>query len=105
VCGRTSPAHVSPSGTLPPKTPGRGVARILEGFVSGVSVPGILPPIAFRDVGSCVLTEARRRAADIARVEAQLRADAAWQYSETFSRIYDETLSELLAEQQPSDAA
>ena len=63
--------------------------------------------MAFRDVGSCVLTEARRRAADNARVEAQLRADAAWQYpySETFSRIYDETLSALLAEQQPSDAA
>jgi hypothetical protein len=43
-----------------------------------------------------------RRAADAARAEATLRADAAWQrtYSETFARVYDETLAELLAEQE-----
>jgi hypothetical protein len=49
------------------------------------------------------LAEARRRAADTARDEATLRADAAWQrvYSETtFSRVYDETLAALLAEQE-----
>jgi hypothetical protein len=52
-------------------------------------------------------TEARRRAADIARAEATLRADAAWRdaHTETFARIYDETLAELLAEQQVSEAA
>jgi hypothetical protein len=46
------------------------------------------------------LNEARRRAADTARAEATLRADAAWQniYSDTFSRVYDATLAELLAE-------
>jgi len=53
------------------------------------------------------LAEARRRATDIARAEATLRADAAWQctYSETFARVYDETLAELLAEQQAPEAA
>ena len=53
------------------------------------------------------LAEARRRAADIARAEATLRADAAWRctYSETFARVLDETLAELLAEQQVSGAA
>jgi hypothetical protein len=42
------------------------------------------------------LTEVRHRA-----------ADAAWQrvYSETFSRVYDETLAALLAEQEPEAAA
>jgi hypothetical protein len=51
--------------------------------------------------------EARRRAADIARAEALLRADVAWRraYSEEFSRIYDQTLAELLAEQKPEAAA
>jgi hypothetical protein len=50
---------------------------------------------------------ARRQATDIAHAEATLRADAAWQqhYSETFSRVYDETLAELLAEQQASGEA
>ena len=45
------------------------------------------------------LAEARRRAADIARAEATLRADAAWRqtYSETFARVFDEELAELLA--------
>ena len=54
------------------------------------------------------LAEARRRAADIARAEATLRADAAWRqrrYSAEFSRIYDETLAELLAEQETEAAA
>jgi hypothetical protein len=53
------------------------------------------------------LTEARRRAADIARETATLRADAAWKnaYSATFQQVYDETLAELLAEQQASEAA
>ena len=47
------------------------------------------------------LAEARRLAADTARAEGILRADAAWQrvYNETFSRIYDDTLAELLTEQ------
>jgi hypothetical protein len=51
--------------------------------------------------------EARRRAVDIARAEATLRADAVWQqaYCETFARVFDETLAELLAERQASDAA
>jgi hypothetical protein len=51
--------------------------------------------------------EARRRATDIAREEATLRADAAWQhvYSQTFSRVYDETLAELLAERETGAAA
>lgn len=51
----------------------------------------------------CYLAEARRRTADTPRVEATLRADAAWQrvYSETFSR----TLTELLAGQQAPGAA
>jgi hypothetical protein len=54
---------------------------------------------------TCQLTEARRRAADIA--QASLRADAAWQqvYGETFSRVYDQTLAELLAERPTSEAA
>ena len=45
------------------------------------------------------LAEARRQAADIARAEATLRADAAWRqtYSETFARVFDEELAELLA--------
>ena len=53
------------------------------------------------------LAEARRQAVDIARAEATLRADAAWRYtySETFSRVFNETLAELLAEQQVSGAA
>jgi hypothetical protein len=53
------------------------------------------------------LLGARRRAADIARAEATLRAEAAWRdtYSETFARVFDETLAELLAEQQASEAA
>jgi hypothetical protein len=53
------------------------------------------------------LLEARRRAADIARAEATLRAEAAWRdtYSETYARVFKETLAELLAEQQPSEAA
>jgi hypothetical protein len=50
--------------------------------------------------------KARRRATDIARTEAQLRADAAWQqaYSTTFSRVYDQTLMERLAEQETGAA-
>jgi hypothetical protein len=53
------------------------------------------------------LLEARRRAADIARESATLRADAAWKnaYSATFQQVYDETLAELLAEQQAWEAA
>jgi hypothetical protein len=53
------------------------------------------------------LSEMRRRATDIARAEATLRADAAWEraYSETFARVYDETLTELLAAQQVQEAA
>jgi hypothetical protein len=53
------------------------------------------------------LAEAHRRAADIARAEALLRADAAWQqtYSETFSKVYYETLVELLAERRKDAAA
>jgi hypothetical protein len=49
------------------------------------------------------LAEARRRAADTARAEATLRADAAWKdvYSNTFSRVFDDTLAELLADQKP----
>jgi hypothetical protein len=45
-------------------------------------------------------TEARQRATDIARAEATIRADMAWRrvYSEEFSRVYDETLAELLAQ-------
>jgi hypothetical protein len=47
-----------------------------------------------------LLTNARRRAAEIARAEATLRADAAWRsvYSETFLQAYDQTLAELLAD-------
>jgi hypothetical protein len=50
--------------------------------------------------------EARRRAADIARAEAVLRADAAWRdvYDATFARVYAEALAELLAERR-KDAA
>jgi hypothetical protein len=53
------------------------------------------------------LTKARRPAADTAREEARLRADAAWQhvYSETFSRVCDTTLAELLADQGKDAAA
>ena len=53
------------------------------------------------------LTDARRRAADAARAEPTLQTDAAWEraYSETFSRVYDETLRELLAEQRKGTAA
>ena len=53
------------------------------------------------------LAEARRRAADIARETATLRADAAWKntYSATFQQVYDETLAELLAEQETGAAA
>jgi hypothetical protein len=53
------------------------------------------------------LAELRRLAADIARAEATLRADAAWQdiYRETFSRIYAEAMAELLAEQASEAAA
>ena len=51
--------------------------------------------------------EARQRASDIARAETVLRADAAWRdvYSETFSRIYAETLAELISDQKPEAAA
>jgi hypothetical protein len=57
--------------------------------------------MAANDNTSISLAEARRRAGDTARAEATLRADATWQnvYIETFSRIYDETLVELLADQ------
>jgi hypothetical protein len=60
-----------------------------------------------RDPDRLNLTEARRRAADIARETATLRADAARKnaYSATFQQVYDETLAELLAEQQASEAA
>jgi DNA-binding IscR family transcriptional regulator len=62
-------------------------------------VRGTPDKVASIDCGD-FFAEARRRA------EAQLHADAVWQraYSETFSRIYDETLAELLA-QQTSDVA
>jgi hypothetical protein len=52
------------------------------------------------------LLEARQRAVDIARAEATLRADAAWRdtYSETYARVFEETVAELLAEQ-ASEAA
>jgi hypothetical protein len=47
------------------------------------------------------LAEVRRRATDAARAEATLRADAGWQdtYRETFAQVYDQTMTELLAEQ------
>ena len=52
------------------------------------------------------LAEARRHAADIARAEATLRADAAADYLlGSISRVLDETLAELLAGQQVSGAA
>jgi hypothetical protein len=53
------------------------------------------------------IAEARRSAADTARAEATLRADVAWRrvYSEEFSRVYDETLTDLLAEQGKDAAA
>jgi hypothetical protein len=45
------------------------------------------------------LADVRRRATDIARDEAVLRADVEWVrvYAEEYSRVYDETLAELLA--------
>jgi hypothetical protein len=53
------------------------------------------------------LLEARRRAADIARESATLRADAAWEntYSATFQQVYDATLAQLLTEQETGAAA
>jgi hypothetical protein len=45
--------------------------------------------------------------AEIARAEATIRVDAAWRrvYSEEFSRVYDEELTELLAGHDPDAAA
>ena len=53
------------------------------------------------------LAEARRQAVDTARAEATIRADAAWRqtYSETFARVFDKELAQLIAEQEVSEAA
>jgi hypothetical protein len=66
-----------------------------------IRVP-LVRPMRTSSTPELFFAEARRQATDIARAEATLRADAAWQlvYSETFSRVYDETLAELLADQQ-----
>jgi hypothetical protein len=50
--------------------------------------------------------DARRCAADTARAEAVIRADAAWRdtYDRTFARIYTETLVDLLDDQKAWDA-
>jgi hypothetical protein len=42
--------------------------------------------------------EARRIAVDVAREAATIRADAAWErtYSDTFDRVYNQILAELL---------
>jgi hypothetical protein len=75
------------------------VATISDGIRAG------RPELRMRS--SSFFAKARRRATDIAREEATLRADAAWRltYSETFARVFDETLAELLAEQRASEAA
>jgi hypothetical protein len=86
----------------PPRRRALASLGFFEGFESRVSVTRCT---VMRD--HLNLTEARRRAADIARAEATLRAEAAWRdpYSETYARVYDETLAELLTEQETDAVA
>jgi hypothetical protein len=110
VRGRTSSIPCRTVGNL--KRHGRGDAaslRLFEGCVcprtKDTATHGISRCRVMRD--HLNLTEARRRAADIARETATLRADAAWKnaYSATFQQVYDETLAQLLTEQETDAVA